>query len=102
MKTDDFPVSNGGEVDPCGVIISQLVLKTIPHALQLISLKKKTTVDDIEGDVDQWVFNITTEIENNAAIIAINSIHFQVRATISAVFVLTPMFSHIYGNLESK
>ena len=25
--------------------------------------------------------NITTEIENNAAIIAINSIHFQVRAT---------------------
>ena len=82
MKTDDFPVSNGGEVDPCGVIISQLVLKTIPHALQLNSLKK-TTVDDIEGDVDQWIFNITTEIENNTAFIAINSIHFQVRATIS-------------------
>ena len=49
-----------------------------------------------------WGLNITTEIENNAAIIAINSIHFQVRATINAVFVLTPMFSHIYGNLESK
>ena len=73
MKTDDFPVSNGGEVDPCGVIISQLVLKTIPHSLQLNSLKM-TTVDDID---------MITEIENNAAIIAINSIHFQVRATIS-------------------
>ena len=47
MKTDDFPVSNGGEVDPCGVIISQLVLKTIPHSLQLNSLKM-TTVDDID------------------------------------------------------
>ena len=52
MKTDDFLVSNGGEVDPSGVLISQLVLKTIPHALQLNSLKK-TSVDDIEGDVDQ-------------------------------------------------
>ena len=73
MKTDDFPVSNGGEVDPCGVIISQLVLKTIPHALQLNSLKK-TSVDDIEGDVDQC----------------------------EVLSVLTPMFIHIYGNLESK
>ena len=57
MKTDDFLVSNGGEVDPCGVLISQLVLKTIPHALQLNSLKK-TSVDDIEGDVDQCEVSI--------------------------------------------
>ena len=49
MKTDNFLVSNVSEVDPCGVLISQLVLKTMPHTLQLNSSSlelKKTNVDD--------------------------------------------------------
>ena len=100
MKTDDFLVSNGGEEDPCWVLISQLVLKTTPHALQLNSLKK-TTVDDIEGDVDQCEVSIS-QPKLKTMLLSLQLIPFTFKWGLRIVSVLTPMFSHIYGNLESK
>ena len=100
MKTDDFLVSNGGEEDPCWVLISQLVLKTIPHALQLNSLKK-TSVDDIEGDVDQCEVSIS-QPKLKTMLLSLQLTPFTFKWGLRLVFVLTPMFNHIYGNLESK
>ena len=71
-----------GEVDSCGVLISQLVSKTMPHALQLNSSSLELNITNVDED------------EAFEDPIPINSIHL--------VVVLTPMFSNIYENLESK
>ena len=49
VTTDVFTVSDAGEVDLCGVLISQTVLKTMWQSLQVnsFSLIVKITGDDI-------------------------------------------------------
>ena len=44
VNTDVLPVSNVCEEDPCGVLISQLVLKIMQHSVQLNSSILNTSV----------------------------------------------------------
>ena len=76
------------------------MLKTTPHALQLNSLKK-TSVDDIEGDVDQCEVSIS-QPKLKTMLLSLQLIPFTFKWGLRLVSVVTSMFSHIYGNLESK